>query len=211
MRSLRLQQIPDLERFLEPVDPGFRIVELPAIGLVLAPGPARADSEGHPPAGDFVDGHRLLEQEDRIAIGVARHHDAQPHAAGERRQRGQHGVGLVGRLHDIEEPIEVIDHIEAVPPGLLGGDDTLGELGEARPLPADDSKPDRVCHSAISIASTGVMVRQNIAPRSRCCLSQLTSGRSSAAASARKTASEPRILACRAMSAAIIPRAIEIE
>ena len=57
---LALQEIPDLQRFGEAVDPfaGGGVGE--AVGLVLALGPAGADAEIDPAAGDMVDGDGLL-------------------------------------------------------------------------------------------------------------------------------------------------------
>ena len=126
----RLQQVPDLQRLGEAVDPLAWGVELPAVGLVLALQPARADAEIDPAAGHVVDRDRLLEQEGRVAVGVAADHHAQADALRDGREPGQDRLGLVGGVHHVFEAVEVVDDVEAVEA------EGLGFLGAAPSGPA---------------------------------------------------------------------------
>ena len=58
----------------------------------------------HPAARNVIDRHRLLEQKCRISVGVAADEHTEPQAVSKGSQCGEHRVGLVGRVHDIEEP-----------------------------------------------------------------------------------------------------------
>ena len=101
--------------------------EVPAVGLVLADVPSRADAERDAAAGDDVDGGRHLGQERRVAVGVAGDEDAEPEPLRDRGHRRQQRPALERRvqfvLHDLGGAVqrgnEVVVGIDAGPaPGL---------------------------------------------------------------------------------------------
>ncbi len=138
MRSSLLQAIPDLERLGKAIDPLPGGGKRPSVRLVFALGPPRADAEIDAAAGDVVDRDRLLEQKCRIAVGVPADQHAEAQALGEGRQRGEHRVGLVRRVHDVEEPVEVVDQEETIEAEHLRLTGARQQLRPRRALPEHD-------------------------------------------------------------------------
>ena len=133
-----LQAIPDLERLGKAIDAFPGRWKRPSVRLVFALGPPRADPEIDPATRDVVDRDRLLEQKSRIAIGVPADQHTEAQALGEGGQRGQHRIGLVRWVHDVEKPVEVVDQEEAVEAKRLRLAGARQQLRPRRPLPEHD-------------------------------------------------------------------------
>jgi len=99
----------DLQGLLEP---GDTMVERDAECLELRLVPSGADAQDQAPAADLVDGGGHLGQHGGIAEGDGHHQGSQLDTPGVRRQRGEHGPGLVdprGRLGGESEEQVVVD------------------------------------------------------------------------------------------------------
>src|SRR5713226_4447686 len=110
------QRLDDAQRFAQASDP---VVEaLKPVHLVFDLRPRGADAELQPPAGQMIDGHGLLGEERRVAIGVARHKAADPDSLGRLGHRGLERPAFVDRAvgpaaADRGEVVEVPYVVEA--------------------------------------------------------------------------------------------------
>ncbi|MEZ4499970.1 MAG: hypothetical protein R2839_07775 [Thermomicrobiales bacterium] len=97
---------------------------------MFAARPSRANPKINAAAGNPIDGYGLLQQKNRVAVGVSGHHQTEPNPAGVGSQRSQCGVPFEAGIHDVEQSEEVIDEVEVVPPGVI---DDAGDLDQFLP------------------------------------------------------------------------------
>src|SRR5690606_10954551 len=120
---------------------------LDAVGPVLVLLPSRAEAEDEAPAGDVVDGGGHLRQHRRVPVGVAGNERTDRDPGDEGTERGEQGPPLVHRAGGVlGVRHEVVDDVEAVPPGGLGveagGEQVVPRLGVVHPE-AEAHGPDR--------------------------------------------------------------------
>ena len=125
---LGAEGLVDFARLIEPPDALARLVEGEAHACVLVLVPARADAEIEPPLGDDVRRDGDLRQHGGMAVGVARHHQAEAEAVrcgGERAERlPSFEAGA------IQMPIDRREMIEE--PGMFERGNTIGLLPDAQ-------------------------------------------------------------------------------
>ncbi len=133
-RSVGQQCADDRERFLEPAHP---MVVREAERSVVRRVPSRAEGEDQPPAGDGVDGRRLLGEHRRGVEARARHEWTELDRGGRRGERGERRPHLPRPARPDGEVVQqVIAEPERVEPDLLGRLRHGDQLGE-RHLPFD--------------------------------------------------------------------------
>src|ERR671914_1291045 len=116
------QERQQLERVLEPVEALGERREVPAIQLVLALEPGRAEPTQRPAAGEHVEGGQDLPEVGDVAVADPGHERAQPDALRHAGQVGERGVALEHVLPlppDLGDLQEVVHHPQAPEAGLL--------------------------------------------------------------------------------------------
>jgi hypothetical protein len=149
---LRPQRPDDLDAFLEPVGAVVLRAELEPQHGVLVLGPAGADAELQPPAGQVVDRDGHLRQHRGMAVGVADDSASNPGARRQLRHRRQHRPGLEDRaIVPCAQRGEVVHHPAAVETGVVGETPEAAQLVDGRVLTELEPEPQRSHPPVISL------------------------------------------------------------